>query len=305
MRIPKEDVKTPQPLRQNLIIAFLAYNSELASKASLEALVAQTYKNKQIRVYDDSTDSRSSEMLRQYCDSKKIYYIKNSERIGQVNSFKKAAIDSVDSCEYFMWACQDDLWDPTYAEACINALNEKKLSHVSTQYFSVNSRTHPSEANSNKWIPKSPHLFRSFSQRIDFLVNSFVILDVNRFHGVYRAKIVKEFFSKDFSNIYDYHDNIMINFIDYSSTSCILDKRLFWYSNPSNQIRKSLAPYADGKAKPKALLSRYDHLSYIRSVRELLFERDSGLLALVTFTSCILIFAVRKMAALAIRKSII
>lgn len=110
----------------DLTIGLPVYNGSGSLDRALESLLAQTYRNFVLYISDnDSTDSTSQLCLRLADRDPRIVYFRQPKNIGQSNNFRFVLKKA--TTPFFMWACHDDWWHPTYIEKTLSALkNDSK-----------------------------------------------------------------------------------------------------------------------------------------------------------------------------------
>jgi glycosyltransferase involved in cell wall biosynthesis len=89
--------------------------------ATLDALAAQTYPNLEILISDDASPDGTAEVCERYAAADPRFRVvrrpKNLGWLGNVNALLQEARG-----DYFVFAFQDDLFEPTYVEQCVAAL---------------------------------------------------------------------------------------------------------------------------------------------------------------------------------------
>jgi glycosyltransferase involved in cell wall biosynthesis len=86
-------------------------------------MARQTYANLQIIISDNcSSNPEVEDVAKQFCaQDSRIRYVRQSTNIGVVENFRYVLRES--SGEYFMWAADDDEWEPTFIEACFGMVS--------------------------------------------------------------------------------------------------------------------------------------------------------------------------------------
>lgn len=104
-------------------IGMTVYNAERFVAETLDSLLAQDYPNFELVISDNASTDGSSEICQSYADrDPRIRYYRNAENIGSVRNWNQAL--ELARGEYFMWASDHDLWDPTYISKCVRVLDE-------------------------------------------------------------------------------------------------------------------------------------------------------------------------------------
>lgn len=106
-------------------IGLVTYNGEKYIRRSLESLLAQTHKNFELIISDDiSTDATFSTCKEFAGKDKRIKLVRQEERQGQLENFRFVANEATG--EYFMWAAQDDWWNPKFIEVMKDFLDKNQ-----------------------------------------------------------------------------------------------------------------------------------------------------------------------------------
>jgi glycosyltransferase involved in cell wall biosynthesis len=94
--------------------------ADLLSRA-LESLVAQTYKNLEIVISDNSSSDQTPEVCEMYSSRYSwIRFRRQPTRVPPMLNFRTAL--ELTSGRYFMWASDDDLWDSRFVEKLVAGL---------------------------------------------------------------------------------------------------------------------------------------------------------------------------------------
>ncbi len=88
-------------------------NGSKTIRRALDTLLAQTYDNFELIISDNASSDNTGKICEEYAarDSR-IRYIRQKENIGMTNNFN--FVPRQTRGEYFMWATDDDLWDPNF-----------------------------------------------------------------------------------------------------------------------------------------------------------------------------------------------
>ena len=107
----KESEKLPL-----VTIGFLTYNNEDVLVRGLDSLVNQDYPNKEILIFDDCSTDNTYAICEQYAQKFPfIRLFRNAENVGCFKNLKKLIAQvSPSSNEFFLWACPDDVYAPTF-----------------------------------------------------------------------------------------------------------------------------------------------------------------------------------------------
>ena len=108
---------------EKITIGVPVYNGAEDLAECLDCLLAQTYTNLDIRIYDNaSTDETQSIALDYASRDPRISYIRHPENIRAMPNFHRVLCDA--TTKYFIWRAHDDLSAPDYVEKLHQALVE-------------------------------------------------------------------------------------------------------------------------------------------------------------------------------------
>lgn len=98
------------------------YNRATGLARTLESICAQTYRNLEIIVSDNaSTDANVEDVIRaRMAIDARIRYHRQLSNIGAMANFSSLVTEGKGS--FFMWAADDDRWEPFFIESCVRAL---------------------------------------------------------------------------------------------------------------------------------------------------------------------------------------
>lgn len=105
-----------------ITVGLATFNRPDGLKRTLAAVLAQTYQDLRVIVSDNcSSDSEVDRVLRDYPrrDSR-VEVFRQSQNVGQLDNFRWLFEQA--ASEYFVWAADDDEWDPEFLEECVNLL---------------------------------------------------------------------------------------------------------------------------------------------------------------------------------------
>jgi glycosyltransferase involved in cell wall biosynthesis len=105
-------------------IGLPVYNGATYLATALDALLAQDFTDFELIVSDNASTDRSPEICAEYArrDSR-VRFVRNSTNIGATANFNRTF--ELACGRYFMWAADDDLWDPRFVGRCVAALEAK------------------------------------------------------------------------------------------------------------------------------------------------------------------------------------
>jgi hypothetical protein len=108
--------------RQPLVTVGLpVHNGGDRLAGALDSLLAQTYPNIEIVISDNASDDRTPDIIADYARRhSSIRAYRNDVNIGAPLNFQ-VVLDHARGA-YFMWAADDDLWEPTFVESIMKGL---------------------------------------------------------------------------------------------------------------------------------------------------------------------------------------
>lgn len=100
-----------------------AYNRPEGLRRTLECITKQTYKNLEIIISNDCSPNPETEAVALEFTAKdpRIQYFYQQEN--KARFFNFGFVLEKATGEYFMWASDDDEWDPRFVEVCVDKLN--------------------------------------------------------------------------------------------------------------------------------------------------------------------------------------
>jgi glycosyltransferase involved in cell wall biosynthesis len=105
-------------------VAMPAYNAERFIRLALDSLVSQTFKDFHLLISDDASTDGTESICREYAaKDPRIHYVRQPKNLGQIQNFNYSL--SQTRGEYFMWASNDDMWEPTCLERYVAVLDDR------------------------------------------------------------------------------------------------------------------------------------------------------------------------------------
>ncbi len=124
-------------------IGMPAFNSEKTIAIALESLLGQDYEEFELIISDDASHDATSDICKKYeRKDKRIKYLRSETNIGALRNHNK--VFDLATGGYFMWACDNDSWEPKYISSCVEVLNNDPsvvLCYSSTHLMDENGRT--------------------------------------------------------------------------------------------------------------------------------------------------------------------
>ena len=171
------------------------FNRPDGLRRTLSCLSAQTYPQLEILVSDNcSPGTETIKVLAEMAErDPRIRYVRQSKPLGIAGNFRFVLRET--KGDYFMWAADDDEWEPTFIERCSNALQSGAASAMSgfeTSYRSSGKRC-PAV------LPALNPMHTVTSNMRAFLR----CLTPSLFYGLHRRSAIGFFLEED---IFDYYD---------------------------------------------------------------------------------------------------
>lgn len=106
-------------------VALATYNGEEFLRDQIESIYAQTYKNIEVIVCDDSSTDSTTKILDEYVASHGLKYYLNKNNIGFMRNFEKTI--SLCSGDYVALSDQDDVWLPNKISVLVDNIGDNDL----------------------------------------------------------------------------------------------------------------------------------------------------------------------------------
>lgn len=104
-------------------IGLPTYNGSVTIRRALDTLLAQTYGNFELIISDNASTDETGKICEEYAaKDMRVKYIRQKENIGPLANFK--FVTTIAQGDYFMWAADDDWWDPKFIETLVKGLEE-------------------------------------------------------------------------------------------------------------------------------------------------------------------------------------
>lgn len=111
-------------INQNKLVSIglPTYNRSHYIREALDSLLSQTYRNFELIISDNASTDDTQKICEEYVKKdRRIKYIKQKENIGGFENFRFVFHQA--RGEYFMWASDDDLWEPTFISELVSLLS--------------------------------------------------------------------------------------------------------------------------------------------------------------------------------------
>src|SRR3569833_3827425 len=118
-----------------LSIGLFVYNGERFLAETLDSLLAQTWTDYELIISDNGSTDGTPAICEHYASlDKRIRYYRSPTNRGAGWNIRRG--DSLATGKYFKWAACDDLYEPTFLQACVEALEGIEgyvLAHAKTR----------------------------------------------------------------------------------------------------------------------------------------------------------------------------
>lgn len=218
-------------------IAMCTYNGERFIKEQIDSILAQTYTNFELLIFDDGSSDNTVEIIRSYQNKHpNIYFQQNEQNLGFLKNFEQA-ISSAKG-DYIALTDQDDIWKKEKLETFVNNISDHALIYSDAIIIDENSKE------------KGTQLIRPKNNLCDgacnkaFLLNNFISGNTMMFKRELVEHIVP------IPPKMSYHD-IWIGFVASTyGTITYTEEPLTYYRKYSGQVTDKAKP------KPKNILEK-------------------------------------------------
>ena len=126
-------------------IGLPVYNGLPYVKQLIEGVLAQSFGNLELVISDNASTDGTDELCLSYARAdSRVRYFRNSSNIGLIPNFNRVFEHA--SASYYKWAASDDIYEPTYLEACFPAIRDNEdvsVSHSETMLVSEDGQELP------------------------------------------------------------------------------------------------------------------------------------------------------------------
>lgn len=109
-------------MKPRLTIGLIIYNGAEIARRCIDSLLSQTYTDFVLLIHDNSSTDGTSQICEEYAArDPRVRHVRHPQTIPQSENFRGVLMAA--SSEYYMWAADDDVWSPKFAELCIAQLD--------------------------------------------------------------------------------------------------------------------------------------------------------------------------------------
>lgn len=109
---------------QKVSIGMPVFNDKLFLKKAVDSILAQTFRDFELIIADDCSSDGSADICREYADrDDRIRYIRHQHNMGISRNMEFLLAEA--RYDYFMWAANDDIWEPEFIAELMQGFVEK------------------------------------------------------------------------------------------------------------------------------------------------------------------------------------
>lgn len=238
-------------------IGMPVYNGSQYIRRSLDALFSQTYQKLELIISDDFSSDDTFKICEEYAKrDARIKLIRQSRRLGQFDNFRYVA-DKADG-EYFMWAAQDDWWDPRFIEILKKALDERPNYSLAMSSY-VRFYDDGEFLSEIKFDGENDITNLSYAKVLEMMMKK---APIHKFsYGLFRSALIKKLASRPFPTSIAWERVWM----------CEVAAATHFYSHPEvlykiTTYRKSLTERHGATDVAKAYFDRFHYTKYVFTV---------------------------------------
>ncbi len=116
-------------------ILLSTYNGEKFLSQQLDSLLAQSYPNLLIHIRDDGSSDSTMQLLESYRKVHSNILVTRGENLGAAKSFFHLLLHADNTCDYFAYCDQDDVWKPDKIERAVE-FHQRLNASCPALYFS-------------------------------------------------------------------------------------------------------------------------------------------------------------------------
>ena len=182
-------------------IGLPTYNRDSLLREALNSLLKQTYTNFELIISDNASTDSTEEICKKYANKdSRIKYIRQKKNIGPINNFNFVFKEA--KGDYFMWAPDDDLWEPEFIQELMEI--HKRNEEVAVTFCAYDNITFSGEV-----IKNDPVLFEEGTKLNRYKRFKRFLRDrggkCNYFYGIFKMEYLEKFKGfKEFKGIPNY-----------------------------------------------------------------------------------------------------
>lgn len=172
--------------KMKISIGMPVFNGENYIIAALESLLNQTHTEFELIISDNGSTDKTESICKDYMKKDaRIIYTRHATNRGPLENFKYVLNKS--SCEYFMWAAADDVWDPNWINILLDeCIRTQSIVFGKVQQIDIYGKIIPSMTNNRNLSFYGGRIKR----RISFFLEPGILGKANSIYGIYPKKII-------------------------------------------------------------------------------------------------------------------
>ena len=113
---------TPMTSSPRIAIGMPVYNGEAYLAEAIKLILAQTFQDFEVIIFDNASTDRTAEIYRSYASQdQRIHYYRNERNLGAAVNYNRCFAAS--SSVYFKWFAHDDVILPNFLHKCVKVLD--------------------------------------------------------------------------------------------------------------------------------------------------------------------------------------
>jgi len=171
------------------------YNRPDGLERTLQQISIQTYKNLEIIISDNCSENPDVKKIAlKFCSNdSRVQYFRQETNIGAGNNFK-VVLEKAKG-EYFMWAADDDEWDPLFIETCLKNIGDAGAC-MQHSYKTIVRET-------GRVILYDLPVLSSRKSVFENVISFFSSVRPSLFYGLFRRQTIMQFLDDQEFDIYD------------------------------------------------------------------------------------------------------
>lgn len=172
-----------------LTIGLITYNGAKTLRDSVDSLLNQTFTDFVLLIYDNASEDQTSEICEEYqSQDSRVRHVRHSNTVSQSENFRSVLLAAKSA--YFMWATDDDIWRPHFAEHCISVLETRPAAVCACAQIAY------IKSSGEALFSRSTHSIKGTSlERLKTFLHH--PRDNGRLYGVYRTEVLQDAYSAD------------------------------------------------------------------------------------------------------------
>ena len=234
--------------KKSVFIGLPVFNGEKFLKGAIETLLDQTFKDFTILISDNCSTDNTETICKEFAEKdSRIAYHRHEHNIGSLENFK-FLLQKADA-SYFMWACHDDRWEPTYISEMVDVLEDNPQVGLSCSGMKIRDLNTGIESKFlTGYTTQKRALFRYMFRSVQG--------SVQLIYGIHRTEILRNFPLGS----YDFYDELMGRWYELESRIVVSPKYLFTTGTDGRRIPYSLT----GKKIDKSTYHRLERRMLVR-----------------------------------------